>query len=93
MWQYPVKFTYIQVDITFVVLKLIDGVPSHAKGAWRLKWPGIVALIPNGEEVPMQVRAGRPGSEEGVGGAGLGEWRCDLANGLFNEDETFYHTN
>ena len=33
MWQYPVKITNIQVDITFIIPKLIDGVPSHAKGA------------------------------------------------------------
>ena len=33
MRQYPVKITNIQVDITFIIPKLIDGVPSHAKGA------------------------------------------------------------
>ena len=33
MQQYPVKITNIQVDITFIILKLIDEVPSHAKGA------------------------------------------------------------
>ena len=33
MWQYLVKITNIKVDITFIILKLIDGVPSHAKGA------------------------------------------------------------
>ena len=27
-WQYPVKITNIQVDITFIVIKLIDEVPS-----------------------------------------------------------------
>ena len=31
MWQYPIK--NIQVDVTFIFLKLIDGVPLHAKGA------------------------------------------------------------
>ena len=33
MRQYPIKITNIQVDITSIVSKLIDGVPSHAKGA------------------------------------------------------------
>jgi hypothetical protein len=33
MGQYMVKITNIQVDITFIILKLIDEVPSHAKGA------------------------------------------------------------
>ena len=28
----PVKITNIQVDITFIIPKLIDGVPSHVKG-------------------------------------------------------------
>ena len=37
MRQYPVKITNIQVDVTFIIPKLIDGVPSHAKGAYRLK--------------------------------------------------------
>ena len=33
MWQYPIKITTIQVDITFIILKLIDEVLSHAKGS------------------------------------------------------------
>ena len=33
MQQYLVKITNIQVDITVIIPKLIDGVPSHAKGA------------------------------------------------------------
>ena len=33
MWQYVVKVTNIQVDIIFIISELIDGVPSHAKGA------------------------------------------------------------
>ena len=32
MWQYLIKFTKVQVDITFIISKLIDAVPSHAKG-------------------------------------------------------------
>ena len=52
MRQYPVKITNIQVDVTFIIPKLIDGVPSHAKIAYRLKWPGIVKLVANGEELP-----------------------------------------
>jgi hypothetical protein len=31
MWQYPVKITNIQVDIAFIIPKLVDGVPSHAR--------------------------------------------------------------
>jgi len=37
MYQYLVKTTNIQVDITFIISKLIDGVPSHAKGVEWLK--------------------------------------------------------
>ena len=33
MWQFPVRITNIQVGITSIIPKLIDGVPSHAKGA------------------------------------------------------------
>ena len=33
MWQYPIKITIIQVGITFIILKFIDGVPSHVKAA------------------------------------------------------------
>ena len=33
MWQHPVKIINIQVGITFIIPKLIDGVPSHAKEA------------------------------------------------------------
>lgn len=33
MWQYMVKITNIQIDITFINPKLIDGVPSRVKGA------------------------------------------------------------
>jgi hypothetical protein len=32
MGQYLVKITSIQVGMAFISLKLIDGVPSHAKG-------------------------------------------------------------
>jgi hypothetical protein len=31
MWQHLVKITIIQVDITSIIPKLVDGVPSHAK--------------------------------------------------------------
>jgi hypothetical protein len=44
--------TYIQVNVTFSILKSIIGVPSHAKGAEWLKCPDIVTLVPNGEEFP-----------------------------------------
>ena len=37
MRQYLVKITNIQVDITFIIPKLIDGVSSHVKGAQWLK--------------------------------------------------------
>jgi hypothetical protein len=33
----PGKTTNIQVGITFIISKLIDGVPSHAKGVEWLK--------------------------------------------------------
>ena len=53
-----VQIINIQVDIVFVIPKLIDGVPSHAKGAewfkWLgiqwVKWRGTVTLVPNGED-------------------------------------------
>ena len=35
--QYLVKIIKFQVDITFIIPKLIDGVPSHAKGAQWLQ--------------------------------------------------------
>jgi hypothetical protein len=50
MWQNLAKITNIQVDITLIIPKLVDGVSSHAKGAWWLKWSGIVTLVPNKEE-------------------------------------------
>jgi hypothetical protein len=34
MSQYAIKITNIQVDITFIIPKLIDGVPSSAKRTW-----------------------------------------------------------
>jgi hypothetical protein len=37
MGQYLVKITSIQVGIAFISLKLIDGVPSHAKGVCLLE--------------------------------------------------------
>jgi hypothetical protein len=37
MRQYVVKITNIQVDINFIILKLIIGVPSHAEGAYSLR--------------------------------------------------------
>ena len=54
--QYMVKIINIQVDITFIIPKLIDGVPSHAKGAQWLQWPHIVTLVPNEEEFPRRCR-------------------------------------
>ena len=75
MWQYLVKITHIEVDITFIIPKLIDGVPSHAKGARHYH------IGSQWGRVPMQVRAGKPNSEGGVGGAGPNKWRCDLAWG------------
>jgi hypothetical protein len=33
MCQYMVRITPIQIDMTFIIPKLIDGLPSHAKGA------------------------------------------------------------
>jgi hypothetical protein len=40
----------ILVDITFVIPKLFDGVPSHAKGAWRY----LSHWFPNEEEFPRK---------------------------------------
>ena len=31
---YPVQIINIQVDLTFIIFKLIDGVPSRAKAAY-----------------------------------------------------------
>ena len=52
LWQYRIKITNIQVDITFIIPKLIDVVPSHVKGDSWLKWLGIVTLVPNRKEFP-----------------------------------------
>jgi hypothetical protein len=46
MWQYPVKITIIQVDVTFINPILIDGVRSHAKGVEWHKWLGAYGLGP-----------------------------------------------
>ena len=84
MWHYRAKLHLFKVDITFIVPKLIDGVPSHAKGAWWLKWQGIVTLVPNGQRgrAPTQVHVGRPGSEGSVGGAGLSRMKTWSSPGL-----------
>ena len=40
MWQYLVKISNIQVDITFIIPEFLDEVPSHAKGGhedWAMK--------------------------------------------------------
>jgi hypothetical protein len=82
MWQYSNKIINIQVDITFIILKLIDGVPSHAKGVKWFKWLGTVTLVSNGEEFPHMCMQEGPGNEGGMGETGPAEWRCDLAQGM-----------
>ena len=52
MRQYLIKTAKIKVNNIFIIPKLIDEVPSHAKGAQRLKWPNIVPWVPNEEEFP-----------------------------------------
>ena len=37
MRQHLIKIPNIQVDVTFIILKLVDEVPSHAKGAQWFK--------------------------------------------------------
>ena len=54
MWHYLVEITNIPIDITFIILKLIGKVPSHVKGAWWLKWLGIVTLVSNMEVFPRR---------------------------------------
>ena len=63
-----VKITNIQVHITLIIPKLIDTVPSHAKEslmAWVTEYYHIGSQQ---GRVPMQMWAGIPGSEGGVGG-------------------------
>ena len=79
MWQYPIKITDIQVDINFIIPKLIDGIPSHVKGAYWLKWPGIVTLLPNTEEFPCKCKQEGRAVKEVWEGWDPTEWRCDLA--------------
>ena len=82
-WQYLVKITNIQVDITFIIPKLIDEVPSHVKGAQWLKWPGIITLAPNEEEFPCRCEHEEWAMKEAWEGQGPVEWRCDLARDYF----------
>jgi hypothetical protein len=70
MRQYLVKITSIQVDITFIILKLIDGVPSHVKDA---QWLYVTEYCHIGSQrgrIPTQMQAERLSSEGDVGGAG-----------------------
>ena len=64
MWQYPVKITNMQLDITFVIPKIIGAVPSHAKVI------GYCHIGSQQRKVSTEVRAGRPGSEGGMGEMG-----------------------
>ena len=66
MWQYPVKTTNIQVDITFIIPKLNDGVPSH------VKYSRVGSQRGRG---PTQVRGRRLGSEGRMGGAGASQMK------------------
>ena len=75
MWQYPVKITNIQVDITFIINKLIDGVPSHARG--DLSDRVLSHWFPH--KCTHEVWA----LKEAWDGRGPTEWRCDLARGFF----------
>ena len=79
MWQYLVKTTNIQVDITLIIPKLINEVPSNTKGAWWLKRLGIVTLVPNGEGFPCKCGQEDRAVKEAWEGWGPAEWRCDLA--------------
>jgi hypothetical protein len=81
VWRYAVKIIHIQVDITFIIPKLIDGVPSRAKGAWWLKWLGIITLVPNEDEFPSRCGQEDLAVKKAWEGWGPAEWRCDLARG------------
>ena len=50
MWQYPVKTTNIQRDITFIIPKLIEGVHLHAK--WAYAPPHLT--LPNNQRLPWK---------------------------------------
>ena len=66
----------------FVIIpKLIDGVPSHAKGASWLKWSGIVTWVPNEKEFPYRCGQDDHAVKEAWKGRGPINWRCDLARG------------
>ena len=77
MSHYQVKITNIQVDITSIIPKLIDGVPSHAKGTLMAYMTGclitqVTRYCHIGSEqrrVPTHMQAEQPDNEEGVGGA------------------------
>ena len=68
MWQYSVKITNIQVDITFIIPKLINVVPSHKKELNGLS-DHVLSLGSQQGRILMQMRVGGLGSEGGVGGA------------------------
>ena len=77
MWQHLVKIIIIQVDITFIIPKLVDGVPSHAKATQWLKWPGVVTLVPNEGEFACRCGQEDRAVKEAWEGQGPAEWRCD----------------
>jgi hypothetical protein len=81
MWRYPVKVTIFQADITFIIPKLIDGVPSYAKRTQWLMWLGIVTLVPNGQKFPHRCGQEDRTLKEAWEGRGPAEWRHNLAWG------------
>ena len=81
MWQYPVKITNIQVDITFIIPKLIDGVNHMPKELNGLSDRVLSRWFPIGKS-PTQLQARRPSNEGGVGGAGPSRTRMWFNSGL-----------
>ena len=75
------KLQIFKLTSLFSFPRLIDGVPSHAKWTWWLKWPGIVTLVPNQEEFVRRCMLKGWAMKEAWEGRGPSEWRCDLARG------------
>ena len=84
MWQYPVKIINIQLDVTFIIPKLIDGgyhMSNELNGLSDrtlnvLSDQVLPCCFPTGKS--SHVGVGRLGSEEVWEGQGPVEHRCDL---------------
>ena len=86
MWQYPVKIINIQVDIIFIIPKLIDKFLHMPKKLNGLRDWVLSHWFPTGPtgKSSTHMRARRPGIEGGVGRAGPAEHKCGKGEAQLN---------